>query len=75
MKKNNITLQDIKQKIATLQGKQVNVVSNRGRNKIEKCEGKVENIYQAVFTIRANDTYKTFSYSDILCGYVKVESL
>ena len=75
MKRNNITLQDIKDKLISLKGLDVNVVSNRGRNKIEKFSGRVENIYPAVFTIKIDDGCKTYSYSDILCGNVKINSL
>ncbi len=75
MKKNNITLQQIKENLLELKGKPVNVISNRGRNKIEQYDGLVDNIYPAVFTIKLKEGLKTYSYSDILCGNVKVNSL
>ena len=75
MKRNNITLQDIKQHLLKLKGLNVNVISNRGRNKIEEFSGVLENIYPAVFTIKVEENCKTYSYSDILCGNVKINSL
>lgn len=75
MKRNNVTLDDIKRKLIELKGKQINLQNNRGRNKIEKYNGCVENIYPAVFTFKSDKIYKTFSYSDVLCGVVKIDNL
>lgn len=74
MKRNNTTLQEIKEKLLLLKGKPINVVANRGRNKIEKFVGTLENIYPAVFTIKIEENCKTYSYSDVLCGNVKINS-
>ncbi len=75
MKRNNITLSEIKDKITALKGREVNVTNNRGRNKIESYLGTIDNIYPAVFTIKSKDVNKTFSYSDVLCGNVKIDNL
>ena len=75
MKRNNVTLQDIKLQLLKLKGKNINIVANRGRNKIEKFAGILENIYPAVFTIKTDENCKTYSYSDILCGNVKIENI
>ena len=75
MKKNNITLQDIKKQLLTYKGKSINIIANRGRNKIEKFAGTIENIYPAVFTIKTEENCKTYSYSDVLCGNVKIENI
>ena len=75
MKRSNITLQDIKVQLLKLKGQPINIIANRGRKKIEKFAGTLENIYPAVFTIKTNENFKTYSYSDVLCGNVKIENL
>lgn len=75
MKRNNMTLNEIKQKLIEIKGKQINLQNNRGRSKIEKFSGIIDNIYPAVFTFKTDNAYKTFSYSDILCGNVKIDNL
>ena len=78
MKMNIITLDDIKRSILSLKGEQVKLYVNRGRRKILKLEGIVDKVYTSVFTIRQkagiNSTH-TYSYSDILCGEVKISKL
>jgi uncharacterized protein Veg len=46
---------------------------NLGRNKIVEYNGKVEDLYASVFTVKAeeNEAIKTYSYSDVLTGNIK----
>lgn len=74
MKRNNITLDEIKARLLKLKGQSISITANRGRNKIEKFSGLLENIYPAVFTIKTEQNCKTYSYSDILCGNVKIDN-
>ena len=74
MKRNNNTLQDIKDQLLKLKGLSINITANRGRNKIEKFAGTLENVYPSVFTIKTEENYKTYSYSDVLCGNVKIDN-
>ena len=68
---------DVKKRILLIKGKNVNVSINRGRKKIDNYSGVVENIYPSVFTIKIFSDDKlnnvTCSYSDVLCGDVKIE--
>lgn len=77
MKKNLISLSDIKKRILLIKGKNVDVFINRGRKKIDSYSGIVENTYPSVFTIKIFNDEKlknvTCSYSDVLCGYVKID--
>ena len=42
---------------------------NGARNQIEEFEGKINGVYNYVFTIKTiNDETKSFSYSDVLIG-------
>lgn len=47
-------------------GKQVKVMENKGRNKVDIAEGVISEIYPCVFTVKvvgAEDNVKTLSYS------------
>jgi len=76
MRKNFLNLIDIKNKILDIQGRNIGISINRGRKKIESYSGVVENIYPSVFTVKIlNDSQLknvTCSYSDVLCGDVKI---
>lgn len=78
MKRNVITIEDIKQSVLQLKGEQVKLYINRGRRKILRLQGIIDNVYTSVFTVKqevgAASTY-TYSYSDILCGEVKISKL
>ena len=78
MKRSVTTLNDIKQAVSSLKGEQVKLYINRGRRKILKFQGVIDSVYSSVFTVKeqieTNSTH-TYSYSDILCGEVKITKL
>ena len=54
-------------------GSRIIVISLQNRNKEEKYEGIIANTYSNIFTIIDNmGKYKSFSYADILAGYIRV---
>jgi uncharacterized protein Veg len=77
MKRGLLNLNVVKEKIKAMRGVQVDISINRGRRKIESYRGIVENVYPSVFTVQvlgdANMKVVTCSYSDVLCGYVKID--
>ena len=74
MRANVNALSEIKQKISSLKGNEVNLSVNRGRKKIDKLQGFIENVYPSVFTVLTDSNAReTFSYFDILCGLVAIE--
>lgn len=78
MRKSVTTLDDIKQAVLSLKGEQVQLYINRGRRKILEFEGVIDNVYNSVFTVKekiASTLTHTYSYSDILCGEVKITKL
>ncbi len=78
MKRSITTLNDIKQVVLSLKGEQVKLYVNRGRRKILKLEGVIDNVYNSVFTVKDSiltSATHTYSYSDILCGEVKITKL
>jgi uncharacterized protein Veg len=77
MKKMIVGLDGIKQQILLLLGKNVDMTVNTGRKRIKHYTGKIGNIYPSVFTVIIKDdekyVVKTYSYSDVLCGDVKLD--
>ena len=72
MRKINIDLNEVKEKIKQLKGQTVEMSVNRGRKKIEVVSGTVKDVYPSVFTVVVKDQtlLQTFSYFDVLCGKV-----
>ncbi len=75
MKNNLVTIEDVKEKIKSLQGKSINMEVNKGRNKIVKLCAKIDKIYPSMFEIKPNgnvDIDKTSNtYAEVLCGNIK----
>ena len=42
------------------------------RNQIEEFEGIINALYPAIFTIKTGNNIKSYSYSDILIGNLKI---
>ncbi len=73
MRKAIFGLTDIKEQIASLKGQGVDLEVNIGRKRIKQFSGIIESVYPSVFTfVDINGNLKTYSYSDILCGDVKI---
>lgn len=76
MRKSILNLTDIKQRIINIKGRDVDISINRGRKRIDNYCGIIENTYPSVFTVKIADVdgFKnvTCSYSDVLCGDVKI---
>lgn len=74
MKANVNALNEIKERVANLKGRELNFSVNRGRKKIDTLKGVIENTYPSVFTILTQSKAReTFSYFDVLCGLVTFE--
>lgn len=78
MKKMPNTVENIKQKIMELKGKEVSLHINRGRRKVSSLKARIENVYASVFTVKSCsvdiESIFTYSYNDILCGEVKISN-
>lgn len=78
MKKNLLSLSEVKDQILALKGENVKLTINRGRKRIEKMVATIDSCYPSVFTVKTNEAQtngiQTFSYSDVLCGDVKVST-
>ncbi len=64
----------IREKIESNLGKEVFIRYNLGRNKIEKYNAKIKEIYNYVFVVEVLNTneVKSFTYSDIITNTIKI---
>lgn len=73
--KNLITIHDVKEKIYSLQGQNIAMEVNKGRNKIVSLTAIIEKVYPSMFVINPTCIVdldrKSYSYNDVLCGDVK----
>ena len=63
MRKVNSSVLNVIQEIEQLKGESISMEINRGRKKIEKYQGIIENIYPSIFTVNIGDGKNTLSYS------------
>ena len=65
------TPRETMERVNKLKGMPLIVRVTRGRNKIERFEGKIEAIYPSVFTVRLSDGgLSSFSYADVMAKNV-----
>jgi len=76
MKRNNLTIDDIKNKLTDLKGKNIKLQVNKGRKRIMKFDGQIKDIYPSVFTVELNTipqkNIMSYTYTEVLCGNVKI---
>lgn len=70
---------DVKQMVKSCSARRVAVRVNLGRNKCLNYSGVLSGIYPALFTVKPDDKdflgKTAYSYSDVLCGNVKIKRL
>jgi uncharacterized protein Veg len=73
------TLQEAKNEINSLISKPVKIAVNRGRNKVEKYNGKIISAHPNLFMIKVENnplvTSLCCSYKEIICGEVKIKAV
>lgn len=70
------SLLETKEKIKSFLGKDLEIKVNLGRNKFVSYTGTITNVYPALFKVEPNElsNVKTsFSYSEYMCGLVKIK--
>ena len=77
MRKVNSNVFNVIQEIERLKGESISMEINRGRKRIEKYQGIIENIYPSIFTVNVGDGKNplSYSYSEVLCGDVVINKL
>jgi uncharacterized protein Veg len=72
MKNTTLTLNAVKDKINSLQGQNIPLKINKGRNKIVSVTAIIDKVYPSMFVISPTTEVdldrKSFSYNDVLCG-------
>lgn len=77
MRKSAMSIDEARRSIDALVGQKLKISVNKGRKKIVKYDGQIENIYSSVFTLKVNNKNTptmSFSYSDVICGDIKLKS-
>jgi len=72
-------IKDVKQMVKACSAQRVAVRVNLGRNKSVSYSGILSGIYPALFTVKPDDEdflgKTAYSYSDVLCGNVKIKRI
>lgn len=72
-------ISEVKQMVKECSAQRVAVRVNLGRNKSVSFSGVLSGIYPALFTVKPDDDdflgKTAYSYSDVLCGNVKIKRL
>lgn len=72
-------LQNVKEEIMNLKGKDIRLTVNKGRKKIVKFYGIIENVYPSMFIIKPMENVDlertSFSYNDVLCGDISYKTI
>ena len=72
-------IKDVKQMVRDCSAQRVAVRVNLGRNKSVSYSGILSGIYPALFTVKPDEEgflgKTSYSYSDVLCGNVKIKRL
>ena len=71
-----LKIDEVKRRVGMIVGQPMTFEINRGRNKVVKFEGYVQDAYPAIFTVRClmegEDELQSYSYNDILTRNVKI---
>ncbi len=72
-------ISDVKQMVKSCSSAHVAVRVNLGRNKSVSYQGILSGVYPALFTVKPDDEdflgKTAYSYSDVLCGNVKIKRI
>ncbi len=77
MRKVNYSVSNIIEEIERLKGEYISMQINKGRKKIEKYQGIIENVYPSIFTVNIGEGKSplSYSYTEVLCGDVVINGL
>lgn len=73
-----VTVEQIRCKLSNFLGKDVIIKCSLGRNKYEKYNAKIKELYKNVFLVeikksKIKNEIKTFSYSDVITKTIKID--
>ncbi|MBR1417169.1 MAG: hypothetical protein IJ572_05060 [Bacilli bacterium] len=67
-----MNLDKVKEEISSLVNKEVMVNVSGSRNKRQMYKGIINNVYSNIFTVLIEGVNKSFTYSDVAIGDVKI---
>ena len=67
-----MNVSSIKEEIESLVNKQVMINVTGSRSKHEMFKGVINDVYPNIFTVLVNGVNKSFTYSDVAIGDVKI---
>ena len=77
MRKSAVSIDEIKNDVASLLGQKLKISINKGRKKIVRYDGELSAVYPSVFVLNVfgNKAVSSlsFSYSDVICGDIKLK--
>lgn len=69
-----MTIEKIKEELNNHIGDKITIKYNLGRNKVEKYDVIIKELYNHVFLVELENTnIKSFSYSDIITKTIKID--
>ncbi|MDR1138876.1 MAG: hypothetical protein LBK70_03255 [Clostridiales bacterium] len=79
MRKVNNSIENIKEFVSALVGKNLKISVNKGRKRIIKYTGSIQQLYPQVFILNIDDNKDiksmSCSYHDVICGDIKMSEL
>lgn len=78
MRKSAMSIDEVKTYVDSLKGRSLKISVNKGRKRIVRYDGSIEEIYPSVFTLKIhgdkNVNMLSCSYSDVICGDIKIKA-
>ena len=68
-----MTMYEVKKSLGDHIGQNVNIKYNLGRNKYEKYQATIKELYDYVFVVENETGIKTFSYNDVMMRIIKID--
>ncbi len=77
MRKVNTNVSTVIEEIERLKGENISMEINKGRKKIERYQGIIENVYPSIFTVNIGEGKSplSYSYTEVLCGDVVISKI
>ena len=69
-----MTIEKVKNELNSYIGKEINIKYNLGRNKFEKYNVTLKELYDYIFLVESKKgIVKSFTYSDVITKTIKIE--
>lgn len=78
MRKRVLSMDEVRAYVSSIKGDPLEVRVNKGRKKIVRYKGYVDEVYPSVFTLKINGDKNlnmlSCSYSDVICGDIVLKT-